>query len=353
MSQVGAQRHEHRHDGAADRRLLAASLALILAFMVAEVVVGLLASSLALLADAGHMLTDAAGLALAVFASWAASLPARGRWTFGFGRVEIFAAQANGFTLLLIAGVIVAEAIRRLLAPPDVEAGLVGIVALAGIAVDLGAVALLARAHRESLNVRGAYLHLVTDLAAFLGTGLAAALILLTGWNRFDPIASLAVASLMLGAAWSLLKESGRIFLEGAPTSAPPSEVGRATAIASAWSSSSSCATASGSTTRRSRSSTWASGPGSRSDAGDRPDRISGYPGSVLGFVAAVHVLISIFLVVLVLMHSGRDTGFGGMGFTPASQGGQHIVERNLTRLTVAVGAAFAITTIALFYLLK
>ena len=100
--------------------------------------------------------------------------------------------------------------------------------ALSGIAVNLVVVALLARAERQSLNVRGAYLHIVTDLAAFVGTALAAGLILLTGWDRFDPLASLLVAGLMFAAAWSLLRESGRIFLEGAPASTPPSDVGRA-----------------------------------------------------------------------------------------------------------------------------
>jgi cobalt-zinc-cadmium efflux system protein len=225
--------HQHDHGTArasdtADRRLLAVSLALLLAFMAAEVVFGILANSLALLADAGHMLTDAAALALALAAASLAARPAGGRWTFGFGRVEILAAQANGLTLLLFGIWIVYEAIRRLVDPPDVDAGVVGVVAAAGIAVNLIVVALLSRARRQSLNVRGAYLHIVTDLAAFVGTGVAAALILLTGWNRLDPVASLLVAALMFGAAWSLLRESGRIFLEGAPASAPPADVGPA-----------------------------------------------------------------------------------------------------------------------------
>jgi cobalt-zinc-cadmium efflux system protein len=225
--------HEHsavRGTGRADRRLLAVSLALLLVFMVAEIVFGILASSLALLADAGHMLTDAAALALALAAAWIASRPAGGRWTYGFGRVEILAAQINGLTLLVIGAWIVYEAIRRLIDPPEVDAAVVGVVALAGIVVNLVVVGLLSRARRQSLNVRGAYLHIVTDLAAFLGTGLAALVILATGWNRLDPIASLVVAGLMFAAAWSLLRESGRIFLEGAPASAPPADVGPAIA---------------------------------------------------------------------------------------------------------------------------
>jgi cobalt-zinc-cadmium efflux system protein len=223
-------RHDHgdRRTGADDRKLLALSLGLLVAFMAAEVVFGILASSLALLADAGHMLTDAAALALALVAASLAARPPGGRWTFGFGRVEILAAQINGLTLALFGGWIVVEAIRRLVSPHEVDAAVVGLVAVAGIAVNLVVVALLARAERQSLNVRGAYLHIATDLAAFIGTGVAAGLILLTGWDRFDPIASLLVAALMFAAAWSLLRESGRIFLEGAPASAPPGDVGQA-----------------------------------------------------------------------------------------------------------------------------
>ena len=214
----------------ADSRLLALSLALLVAFMAIEVVTGLLAQSLALLADAAHMLTDAAALALALVAASAARRPARGPWTFGFARAEILAAQANGLALALLALWIVYAAVRRLIEPPEVDAALVGVVALAGVAVNLVVVALLARASRRSLNVRGAYLHVATDLAAFLGTALAAGLILLTGWDRFDALASLGVAALMLVASWSLLRESGRIFLEGAPASAPPDAVGQAIA---------------------------------------------------------------------------------------------------------------------------
>ena len=227
--------HGHDHGvggprGDADGSLLAISLALIVAFMAVEVVAGLVAHSLALLADAAHMLTDAAALALALVAAWAARRPARGPWTFGFARAEVLAAQANGLALALLALWIVYAAVRRLIEPPQVDAALVGVVALVGVAVNLVVVALLARASRRSLNVRGAYLHVATDLAAFLGTALAAGLILLTGWHRFDALASLGVAALMLAASWSLLRESGRIFLEGAPASAPPDAVGQAIA---------------------------------------------------------------------------------------------------------------------------
>jgi cobalt-zinc-cadmium efflux system protein len=228
MSPMYRHNHSDRPTGAGDRKLLALSLGLLVAFMAAEVVFGILASSLALLADAGHMLTDAAALALALVAASLAARPPGGRWTFGFGRVEILAAQINGLTLALFGGWIVVEAIRRLVSPHEVDAAVVGLVAVAGITVNLVVVALLARAERQSLNVRGAYLHIATDLAAFIGTGVAAGLILLTGWDRFDPIASLLVAAFMFAAAWSLLRESGRIFLEGAPASAPPGDVGQA-----------------------------------------------------------------------------------------------------------------------------
>jgi cobalt-zinc-cadmium efflux system protein len=221
--------HQHEH-AQGDRRLLALALVVLAVFMVAEVVLGILASSLALIADAGHMLTDASALGLALFAAWAAALPARGRWTFGFARAEILAAQANGVTLLVIAVLILYSAIRRLIEPPDVEGGIVAVVAIAGIAVNFGVLAILSRARRESLNVRGAYLHVATDLVAFVGTAVAGLLIVLTGWDRFDPLASLVVACLMLGASVTLLRESTLIFLEGAPASAPPADVGHAIA---------------------------------------------------------------------------------------------------------------------------
>jgi cobalt-zinc-cadmium efflux system protein len=221
--------HLHRSE-VADRRPLGAALGLLLGFVVAEIVVGAVAGSLALVADAGHMATDAAALALALFAAWAATRPARGPWTYGFGRVEILAAQVNGIALLLFAAWIVIEAVRRLVDPTDVDAVLVLPVAVAGIVVNLAVLWLLSRAKRQSLNLRGAYLHIATDVAAFAGTSVAAALILVTGWDRFDPLASLLVAGLMLWASWSLLRASARIFLEGAPESASPDDVGRSIA---------------------------------------------------------------------------------------------------------------------------
>ena len=220
--------HDHAHDGTSDRRALTIALLLIGGLMVGELAAGLVASSLALLADAGHMLTDAAALGLALFAAAVAARPASGRWTFGYRRVEILAAQVNGITLLLVGVWIVYSAIGRLVDPPEVRGGIVLVVALVGVLVNLLATRVLARANRESLNVRGAFLHLVTDLAAFAGTAVAGALVLLTGWNRFDPLASLLVAGLAFWASFGLLRDSTRIFLEGSPTDIDPDAVGRA-----------------------------------------------------------------------------------------------------------------------------
>jgi cobalt-zinc-cadmium efflux system protein len=206
--------HEH---GAGNRRALAAVLALTAGFTVVEIIGGLLTGSLALLADAGHMLTDAAALALALAAASFATRPARGRWTFGFRRLEILAAHVNGITLLVVGVVIVYTAVRRLVDPPEVRGGIVLTVALAGIAVNLVAAAILREPSRGSLNVRGAFLHVVTDLAAFVGTAAAGAIVLATGWDRADPVASLVVAALIFWSSFSLLRESTRILLDVAP----------------------------------------------------------------------------------------------------------------------------------------
>jgi cobalt-zinc-cadmium efflux system protein len=200
--------------------------------MAGEVVAGLLAHSLALLADAGHMLTDAAALGMALGAALMAQRPPRGPWTWGFRRLEVLAAQVNGATLAVLGVWIVYSAARRLVSPPEVDGGVVLAVALVGVAVNLLATGLLSRANRESINVRGAFLHLLTDLAAFVGTAIAGALVLVTGWNRFDPIASLLVAALMFWAAAGLLRDSGRILLELAPQELDPSDVGPAIASA-------------------------------------------------------------------------------------------------------------------------
>ncbi|HMI28129.1 MAG TPA: cation diffusion facilitator family transporter [Gaiellaceae bacterium] len=218
--------HDHDHSG--DRPMLAGALALIVGLLVAEIVVGLAASSLALLADAGHMLTDAAALALALVAASVARRPPGGSWTFGFRRVEILAALANGITLALVGIWIVYAAVRRLVSPPDVHGGLVLALAGVGIVVNVAAAALLAAPSRTSLNVRGAFLHVTTDVAAFTGTAVAGALIIATGWDRFDPLASLAVAGLIFWSSWVLLRDSSRILLDVSPGEMPPDEVAEA-----------------------------------------------------------------------------------------------------------------------------
>jgi cobalt-zinc-cadmium efflux system protein len=219
--------HGHVHAGDADARRLGGAFALIVAFMVVEVVAGIVGSSLALLSDAGHMLTDAVALGLALAALRLAERPPAGSFTYGMKRAEILSAQINGVTLLLLGALIVYEGISRLIEPPDVEGALVLIVALVGIAVNLVAARLLAGAERRSLNVEGAFRHVLTDLFAFIATAIAGALILIWGFERADGIASLLIAALMLWASYGLLRDSGRIFMEAAPPDLDPEEIGR------------------------------------------------------------------------------------------------------------------------------
>jgi cobalt-zinc-cadmium efflux system protein len=219
--------HTHGASADADRGKLTLALALILAFMAAEVVTGIVANSLALLSDAAHMLTDAAAIGLSLVAIRLARRPAAGQMTFGLKRVEILSAQANGITLLVLAAIIAIEGVRRLIDPPGVDGALVLVVALAGVVVNLAATAILARANRQSLNIEGSFQHLLTDLYAFVGTAIAAAVILLTGFDRADAIASLLVAALMLRSALGLLRDSGRIFLEASPKGLDPDRIGR------------------------------------------------------------------------------------------------------------------------------
>jgi cobalt-zinc-cadmium efflux system protein len=222
--------HDHPHALAedADARRLGGAFALIVAFMLAEVVAGIIGSSLALLSDAGHMLTDAVALGLALAALRLAERPPSGSFTYGMRRAEILSAQVNGITLLLLGGLIVYEGVRRLIDPPDVEGSLVVVVAVVGIGVNLMAARLLAGAERRSLNVEGAFLHVATDLFAFVATAIAGALILIWGLDRADGIASLLVAALMLWAAYGLLRETGRVFMEAAPPGLDPQAIGQA-----------------------------------------------------------------------------------------------------------------------------
>jgi cobalt-zinc-cadmium efflux system protein len=225
-----AHDHHQHPSPTADSRRLTAALALILGFMAVEVVVGVLASSLALLSDAAHMLTDAGAIALALLAARLARRPAGGGFTFGLRRAEILSAQLNGATLVALAAVVTFEAIRRLIEPPDVEGVPVLAVAVAGIAVNVGATAILAGANRRSLNVEGAFQHVLTDLYAFIATAIAAVVVIATGFSRADGIAALFVAALMLRSGYWLLRDSGRVLLEGAPRDLDPNEIGNALA---------------------------------------------------------------------------------------------------------------------------
>jgi cobalt-zinc-cadmium efflux system protein len=222
--------HGHSHAATDDRRRLAIALVLIVAFMAAEVAAGIIANSLALLSDAGHMLTDAGALGLSLFAASLARRPAEGAFTFGLRRSEILSAQINGITLVVISALVLYGAVRRLIHPEDVDGALVLGVALAGIVVNLAAARVLAGGGERSLNVEGSYRHILTDLYAFIATALAAIVILATGADRADPIASLFVVVLMLHSAWILLRASGRVFMEASPTGTDPSEIGRALA---------------------------------------------------------------------------------------------------------------------------
>ncbi|WP_042371202.1 cation diffusion facilitator family transporter [Streptacidiphilus neutrinimicus] len=218
--------HSHGVSADADRRYLIGALSLIAAFMVGEVTVGFLAHSLALISDAGHMLTDAASIVLALIAMRLAARPARGSLTYGLKRAEILSAQANGITLLALSALFFYEAIRRLISPPDVAGGVVLVTALVGIVVNIAAAWLISRANRTSLNVEGAYQHILNDAWAFIATAVSGLVVLLTGFDRADAVATLVVATLMLRAGYGLVRESGRIFLEAAPTGLAPDAVG-------------------------------------------------------------------------------------------------------------------------------
>jgi cobalt-zinc-cadmium efflux system protein len=224
---------QHRHGPVADSdpRWLWAALALILLFMAAEVVTGLTAHSLALISDAAHMLTDAASIGLVLVTMKLAARPPGGRYTYGLKRTEILSAQGNGITLIVLAAWLAYEAIRRLIRPPAVTGGVVIAVALAGVAVNVATTMLVARASRapkRSLNLEGAFRHLLTDVYAFIATAIAGVIIVLTGFARADAIASLIVVALMLVAGYGLVRDSGRIFLEAAPAGLAPAAIGAA-----------------------------------------------------------------------------------------------------------------------------
>jgi cobalt-zinc-cadmium efflux system protein len=227
---IGDGGHSHGVSEDADTKRLAIALGLIVGFMAVEVVVGILADSLALLSDAAHMLTDAAALLMSLWVIRLVARPAGGNLTFGLKRSEILSAQANGATLLVLGGLIVYEGIHRLVSPPPAQGRAMLVVALAGIAINLLATWQLSRASRESMNIEGSFQHVLTDLIGFIATAIAGAVILVTGWLRADGIAALFIAAIMLHAAFRLLRSSGRVLLEAAPPELDVREIGEAIA---------------------------------------------------------------------------------------------------------------------------
>lgn len=223
--------HEHHHElsANADRRYLSIALALIVGFMAAEVITGIIASSLALISDAGHMLTDAAALVLALVAMRLARRPAKGIMTYGLKRAEIISAEINGTTLLVLAAVFIFEGIQRVIAPPTVKAGFVMVVGLAGILVNLLATMALAKANRSSLNVRGSFQHILTDLIAFVATSIAGGIMYFTqALYRLDAAAAFLVAILMARSGFGLVRDALRVLLEAAPKGMQPDAISAA-----------------------------------------------------------------------------------------------------------------------------
>jgi len=225
-------RPEHRHEThdrrEASRRALSAVLALTVGFTVVEIAGGILTGSLALLADAGHMLFDTVAIGLALAAIALAQRPATPRRSFGFQRAEILAAFVNGLTLVLVSGWIVWEAVQRFRDPPEILGGWMLVVALAGLAVNAASAGILMRSERESLNVEAALRHVLADLLGSAGVLLAAVVILTTGWTVVDPLVSLGIALLIVASAWSVLRDSAAILMEETPSGIDADAVARA-----------------------------------------------------------------------------------------------------------------------------
>ena len=231
---TAAYYHDHVHDHArqASRRALVAALALTAGYTVVEVVGGLLTGSLALLADAVHMLSDNVAIALALGAVWLAAKPSTAKRTYGYKRAEVLVALANGVALVALAIWIFYAAVQRLDDPPEVLGGWMLAIALAGIAVNLGAASILSRA-RGGLNVEAAFRHVLGDLLGSFGVVAAAVVILATGWLEADPVAGMLIAVVVLASSWSIMRDSTRILLESAPSGIDTREVGERLARAS------------------------------------------------------------------------------------------------------------------------
>lgn len=216
MSHSHDSHHSHGVDSGSRKRV---QIALVLTgtFMVVEVIGGIMSGSLALLADAGHMLTDTMALALAAFAFRVSSRPADSKRSFGYHRFQIIAAFVNGLSLLLIVVWILFEAVQRMLNPPDVIASTMLLVASAGLVVNIVAFFVLHGADQDNLNIRGAVVHVIGDLLGSVAAIVAALVIIQTGWMPIDPLLSVLVAALLLRSGWHLVRRSAHILLEGVP----------------------------------------------------------------------------------------------------------------------------------------
>ncbi len=217
---TAAHQHGHSHGAerrSANQRRLSLTLVLVILYMTAEVIGGLLSGSLALLADAGHMLSDAGSLALALFAMWLASRPSGSQHTYGYYRTEILAALVNGATLVAISILIFIEAYQRLLNPPEVQAGIMMAVATGGLVVNLLGLWLLQDGRQDSLNMQGAWLHILADTLGSFQAIAAGALIWAFGWYWADPLASIIIGVLIIFSSWSVLKESVAVLMESSP----------------------------------------------------------------------------------------------------------------------------------------
>jgi cobalt-zinc-cadmium efflux system protein len=221
----GHHHHGHGTAGARNRRRLAITLGLAAAYMVAEAVGGWMANSLALLADAGHMLSDVAALALSLFAIWIAQRPATPQRTYGYHRTEILAALANGATLIAISLLIFVEAFQRIAEPQPVAGGLVMGIAVGGLLVNVAGLVMLHGGKDESINVRGAWLHLLTDALGSVGAILGGAAVWAFGWFWADPVVSVLIGLLVIWSAWHLVRESVGVLLEGTPPHIDVAEV--------------------------------------------------------------------------------------------------------------------------------
>jgi cobalt-zinc-cadmium efflux system protein len=227
--------HDHQHGENArkgNRRALAVVLALTASFTVVEIIGGLLTGSLALLADAGHMLSDNLSLGIALFAAWLAGRPATPEKSFGYRRAEILAALVNGMTLVAISLWVFVEAYSRLREPTEVLGTPMLAVAALGLLVNVAGAIVLYRSGGESLNVEGAMRHVVADALGSVGAMVAAAVIILTGWRYADPLISVAIGLLILGSSWKLLRDSTNILLEATPSNLNAEEVGHKMAAA-------------------------------------------------------------------------------------------------------------------------